>query len=173
MPVHPGTGAKLEVAEIFRRFAAAYSRSHPLSDEQGRVLRDLERCRTAALGGHLYHCPDCGQDVPLYNSCLNRHCPTCQGPAQYRWIEQRQGRLLNTVYFHMVFTLPALLRAVVFAHRRLLLDLLFSSVAETLNAFAADPKRLGAQIGFTLVLHTWRRDMLYHRTNFPHIRSTT
>lgn len=162
---HPRAGATLEVAQVFRRFAAPYRDKHALGDEQARVLRDLENCRTAALGEHLYQCTDCGRQVPLYNSCLNRHCPTCQGPAQYRWIEQRQRRLLNTPYFHVVFTLPALLRPVVLAHRDLLLDLLFCSVAKTLHAFAADPDRLGALIGFTLLLHTWKRDMLFH----PHV----
>jgi hypothetical protein len=165
MPAHPQPGAKLEIAQIFQRFAAAYREKNTLRDEPARVLRDLERCRTAALGHHLYTCQDCGSEVPLYNSCLNRHCPTCQGSAQYHWIAERQRRLLNTGYFHMVFTLPAGLRPVVLAHRRILLSLLFSAVAQTLKAFAADPKHLGAQIGFTLVLHTWRRDMLYH----PHL----
>ena len=165
MHAHPPPGAKLEIAQVFQRFAAAYRAKHSLADEPDRVLRDLEHCRTAALGHHLYTCQDCGREVPLFNSCLNRHCPTCQGPAQYHWIAERQRRLLNTAYFHMVFTLPAVLRPVVLAHRRILLNLLFSSGAEALHAFAADPKRLGAQIGFTLVLHTWRRDMLYH----PHL----
>lgn len=165
MHQHPAAGAKLEVAEVFHRFAGAYREKNTLADQVDRVLGDLVRCRTASLGEHLYTCQDCGSEVPLYNSCLNRHCPTCQGPAQYHWIAQRQRRLLNTGYFHMVFTLPAVLRPVVLAHPRLLLTLLFSVVAQTLNAFAADPKRLGAQIGFTLVLHTWRRDMLFH----PHI----
>ena len=167
MHAHPNTGAKLEVAQIFRRFAEAYRHKHDLADEPARVLLDVEHCRTSALGGHLYHCDDCGRDVPLFNSCLNRHCPTCQGPAQYHWIEERKQRLLNTGYFHMVFTLPAPLRGVVFAHRRRLLDLLFRSVAETLHAFAADPKRLGAQLGFTLVLHTWTRELLFH----PHLHA--
>jgi DNA-directed RNA polymerase subunit RPC12/RpoP len=165
MHQHPAAGAKLEVAEVFHRFGGAYREKNTLADQVDRVLGDLVRCRTASLGEHLYTCQDCGSEVPLYNSCLNRHCPTCQGPAQYHWIAQRQRRLLNTGYFHMVFTLPAVLRPVVLAHPRLLLTLLFSVVAQTLNAFAADPKRLGAQIGFTLVLHTWRRDMLFH----PHI----
>jgi hypothetical protein len=167
MHQHPQPGAQLEVAQIFRRFAKAYRRKHPLTDDQSRVLGDLEYCRTSALGEHLYRCQDCGSEVPLYNSCLNRHCPTCQGPAQYRWIEQRQRRLLNTAYFHVVFTLPSLLREVVFAHRRILLDLLFRSVADTLHAFAADPQRLGAQLGFTLVLHTWTRALFFH----PHLHA--
>ena len=165
MHTHPEPGAKLEVAQVFRHWAAAYRHNHTLSDEADRVLRDLMHCRTPALGGHLYHCADCNRDVPLYNSCLNRHCPTCQGPAQYRWIAERQRRLLNTAYFHVVFTLPSRLRPVVLAHRRILLDLLFSAVAQTLHAFGADPQHLGAQLGFTLVLHTWTRQMLFH----PHI----
>ena len=165
MHEHPQPGAKLEIAQVFQRFAGAYRERNTLADEPDRVLRDLEHCRTAVLGHHLYTCQHCGSEGPLFNSCLNRHCPTCQGPAQYHWIAERQRRLLNTAYFHMVFTLPAVLRAVVFAHRRILLNLVFSSVAETLHAFAAAPKGLGAPIGFTLVLHTWRRDMLYH----PHL----
>ena len=167
MHPHPNTGAQREIAQIFRRFAEVYRQKHDLADEPARVLLDVEHCRTSALGGHLYHCDDCGRDVPLFNSCLNRHCPTCQGPAQYHWIEERKRRLLNTGYFHMVFTLPARLRPVVFAHRRRLLDLLFRSVAETLHAFAADPKQLGAQLGFTLVLHTWTRELLFH----PHLHA--
>jgi hypothetical protein len=167
MHAHPQPGAPLEVAQVFRRFAAAYRENNTLADEPARVLRDLEHCRTAFLGEHLYHCEDCHRDVPLYNSCLNRHCPTCQGPAQYHWIAARQRRLLNTAYFHVVFTLPARLRPVVFAHRRILLDLLFSSVAATLHTFAANPQHLGAQLGFSLVLHTWTRQMLFH----PHIHA--
>jgi len=165
MHEHPGSGAKLEIAQVFRRFAGAYRAKHDLADEPARVLRDLEHCRTAALGEHLYQCQDCGREVPLYNSCLNRHCPTCQGPAQYHWIEQRQRRLLNAPYFHAVFTLPAVLRESVLEHRRILLDLLFQTVAQTLHVFAADPRHLGAQIAFTLVLHTWARNLFFH----PHI----
>ncbi|MCU0522874.1 MAG: IS91 family transposase [Polyangiaceae bacterium] len=167
MHEHPQAGAKIEIAQVFRTFSAAYRHNHALANEQARVLRDLEHCRTAALGGHLYRCQDCGSEVPLYNSCLNRHCPTCQGPAQYRWIAERQRRLLNSPYFHAVFTLPAILRPVVLAHRRILLDLLFSCVAETLHTFAANPQQLGAQLGFTLVLHTWKRDLLFH----PHLHA--
>ncbi len=167
MHMHPSTGAKLEIAQIFRRFADTFRHNHSLGTEASRVLRDLEHCRTAALGGHLYRCHDCGREVPLFNSCLNRHCPTCQGPAQYRWIAQRQQRLLNAPYFHVVCTLPAILRPVVLAHRRVLLDLLFRSVADTLHLFAADPKHLGGQLGFTAVLHTWTRELLFH----PHIHA--
>jgi len=116
MHEHPPPGARLQIAEVFGTFAESYRRHHPLGDPVARVLRDLEHCRTPALGHHRYHCAQCDRDVPLYNSCLNRHCPTCQGPAQYRWIAQRQTRLLNTAYFHVVLTLPAVLRPVVLAH---------------------------------------------------------
>ena len=167
MHAHPGPGAPLAIADVFRRFAPAFRQRHPLSLEPARVLDDLERCRTAALGVHPYRCDDCGRDAALFNSCLNRHCPTCQGPAQHRWIEARQRRLLNTSYFHCVFTLPAVLRPLVLAHRRALLGLLFRAASRTLLAFAADPKRLGAQIGFSLVLHTWTRTLLFH----PHLHA--
>ena len=164
---HPTPGANLAIAQVFRRFARAYRNTHPLADQPARVLRDIEQCRTPALGGHLYRCETCRQQVMLYHSCLNRHCPTCQGPAQYRWIAQRHRRLLNAPYFHVVFTLPAVLRNVIIAHPRPLLALLFRAVAQSLHVFATDPKRLGARPAFTLVLHTWTREMLYH----PHLHA--
>jgi len=167
MHKHPDSGARPQIAEVFRRFAGAYRERYALSGEQRRVLHDLECCRTATLGGHLYRCHGCGSEVPLYNSCLNRHCPTCQGPAQYHWIEQRRRRLLNTPYFHVVFTLPSTLRGVVLAHRAVLLGLLFRAASQTLLGFAANPRWLGAQPGVTLVLHTWTRQMLFH----PHIHA--
>ena len=168
MHAHSPSGApRLEIASIFRAHAQGFRRTHPLSAAAHRVLRDLERCRTSALGAHLYRCQQCGSRVPLYNSCLNRHCPTCQGPAQLRWIEQRKQRLLHTDYFHVVFTLPALLRPLLHRHRRLLFDLLFATAADTLLTFGRDPKRLGAEIGFTLVLHTWTRTLQFH----PHVHA--
>ena len=151
-----------EITAILRTHGPAFRTRHPLSPQQDRVLRDLERCRTAALGGHLYKCEQCAAETVLYNSCLNRHCPTCQGPAQFRWIEQRQKRLLPTAYFHLVFTLPAQLRALARACPEAIFDLLFAAAANTLLAFGADPQHLGAQIGFTLVLHTWTRALLFH-----------
>jgi DNA-directed RNA polymerase subunit RPC12/RpoP len=166
--VHPHSqpaAAPLEIASIFRTHAQSFRQQHSLSPQQERVLDDLERCRTLALGGHLYKCEQCSAEVPLYNSCLNRHCPTCQAPAQFHWIEERKKRLLLTDYFHLVFTLPALLRPLVQRYRRLLFDLLFSAAADTLLTFGRDPKRLGAQIGFSLLLHTWTRDLLFH----PHL----
>ena len=128
-------------------------------------MRDIERCRTNALGGHLYRCATCAAEVVLYDSCLNRHCPSCQGPAQHRWIEERRRRMLNTHCFHLVFTLPALLRPLALTHRREVFDLLFAAAADTLLTLGCDPKRLGAALGFTLVLHTWTRDLRFH----PHV----
>ena len=168
MHAHAPPGApRLEIASIFRAHGGSFRQKHPLSPEHDRVLGDLERCRTAALGGHLYRCQQCSAEVPLYNSCLNRHCPTCQGPAQFRWVAGRKERLLPTDYFHVVFTLPAPLRQLVRRYRRLLFDLLFAAAADTLLAFGRDPKRLGAEIGFTLVLHTWTRDLRFH----PHVHA--
>ena len=168
MHTHAPPGApRLEIAAILRAHGASFRQKHHLSPEQDRVLGDLERCRTAALGGHLYRCQQCSAEVPLYNSCLNRHCSTCQGPAQFRWIAGRKKRLLHTDYFHVVFTLPAPLRPLVRRYRHLLFDLLFATAADTLLAFGRDPKRLGAEIGFTLVLHTWTRDLRFH----PHVHA--
>ena len=168
MHAHAPPGApRLEIAAIFRAHGGSFRQKHRLSPEQDRVLRDLERCRTAALGGHLYRCQQCSAEVPLYNSCLNRHCPTCQGPAQLRWVDGRRKRLLPTDYFHVVFTLPALLRPLARRYRRLLYDLLFATAADTLLTFGRDPKRLGAELGFTLVLHTWTRELRFH----PHVHA--
>ncbi len=168
MHAHAPPGApRLEIAAILRAHGGSFREKHHLSPAEDRVLGDLERCRTAALGGHLYKCRQCSAEVPLYNSCLNRHCSTCQGPAQFRWIEARKKRLLHTDYFHVVFTLPALLRPLVQRYRRPLFDLLFATAADTLLTFGRDPKRLGAHIGFTLVLHTWTRQLQFH----PHVHA--
>jgi hypothetical protein len=118
-----------------------------------------------ALGSHRYRCQQCAAEVALHDSCLNRHCPSCQGPAQIRWVEQRQQRLLPTHYFHLVFTLPAALRRLARRCPRQIFNLLFAAAAHTLLALGRDPKRLGATIGFTLVLHTWTRELLFH----PHV----
>lgn len=165
MHPHSPPAPPLQIASIFRTHAQSFRNHHHLSPQQERVLDDVERCRTLALGGHLYKCEQCSSEVPLYNSCLNRHCPTCQAPTQFHWIEKRKQRLLLTDYFHLVFTLPELLRPLVHRYRRLLFDLLFSAAAETLLTFGRDPKRLGAQIGFSLVLHTWTRELMFH----PHL----
>lgn len=141
-------------------------RSHVLTPDQHAVLRAIARCRTAELGGHLDVCTSCG-DVqgPSYNSCRNRHCPKCQSLAQARWVAQRLERMLPTHSFHVVFTLPRELRRLALVHREAVFDLLFACAAETLLELGRDERRLGADLGVTSVLHTWRRDLAFH----PHV----
>ena len=157
----------LEVAEVFRRFGPAYRRAHAaaLSRAQLRVMSAIELCRTAALGGHVERCDDCGALRIAYNSCRNRHCGKCQSLARAQWLEDRQAELLNCQYFHVVFTLPEPIAAIAYQNKRLLYDLLFQVTSQTLQAIAADPKHLGAQIGFLAILHTWGQNLLYH----PHL----
>lgn len=157
--------ARLSVADIFRSHGDAYRHARPPNPEQHRVMRAIEKCRTSALGGHLDRCDRCGYQRPSYNSCRNRHCPTCQSLAQARWIEQRIERIVPTHYFHVVFTLPAELRPLALANRRLLFTILFRSASQTLGSLAADPRRLGALLGITAVLHTWTRSLQFH----PHL----
>lgn len=155
------------MAEVIRRFAPQLlkSRGNSLSSQQRQALRDLVRCRTAALGGHILECTCCGHRQVLYNSCRNRHCPTCQGGARAQWLKDRREELLPVEYFHVVFTLPAEIAEVAFANQRLLYDLLFSAGSQTLLEVAANPKHLGAKIGFLAVLHTWGQNLMHH----PHL----
>ena len=156
----------LELADIVRAHGEAFERTHALTPEQKAVLRDIARCRTAQLGGHRDVCAECGHvDGQSYNSCRNRHCPKCQSLAQLRWVEQRMTRMLPTHAFHVVFTLPRQLRRLALANRERVFDLLFASAATTLLEFGRDPKRLGADLGVTSVLHTWTRDLRFH----PHV----
>ena len=156
---------ELEVATIFREHGQAYRRTHALSVEQLRVMGAIARCRTAALGGHIDVCTSCGSARPSYNSCRNRHCPKCQGLAQAKWLEGRKQRLLPTHYFHVVFTLPSELRPLARLNPRLVYGLLFEASSQTLLELGRDPKRLGALLGVTCVLHTWSRTLALH----PHI----
>jgi hypothetical protein len=152
-----------EVAEILRLYGAAYRRDHHVSLPQERVLRDIEMCRTAALGGHIEKCDHCDFRRPVYNSCRNRHCPKCQALVRAQWLADRQAEVLPVGYFHNVFTLPHELNDLAAANQRLVYRQLFRSVAATLQAFAADPQYgLGGQAGFTAVLHTWDQKLLYH-----------
>lgn len=151
------------VADIFRCHGPDYLRDHILPPAQGKALRAIIDCRTAALGGHLQTCLDCGKTWPTYNSCFNRHCPTCQGAAAARWLESRLDRILPTHYFHVVFTLPEPLRCVALANPKRVYDLLFAAATDTLQTLAAS--KLEAQLGITAVLHTWTREMLLH----PHL----
>lgn len=152
-----------EVAEIFRAKGEAYRASHALTPEQGKAMRAIEACRTAALGGHLDACDTCSFERPAYNSCRNRHCPKCQGAAQATWVEKHVQRILPTHYFHVVFTLPSELRPLVHRNRRRLFDLLFEAASQALLALGHD--RFGAILGMTAVLHTWTRDLSFH----PHV----
>ncbi len=131
------------------------------------MLRAICACRTAALGGHLDVCLDCGNQRPAYNSCRNRHCPKCQALDQHRWLEQRLDRVLPVAYFHIVFTLPSQLAALGLRNRRLIYGTLFKAASSTLLSLGKDPKRLGALIGATMVLHTWTKDLRFH----PHIHA--
>src|SRR2546426_6610993 len=129
---------------------------------QHKALRDIAQCRTAALGGHLEQCQACGASRPVYNSCRNRHCPKCQALAQAQWREAQHALLLPIPYFHLVFTLPHDLNAVLRLNQRRLYNCLFHSVADTLTEFARDPQHLGAELGLTAVLHTWGQTLMPH-----------
>lgn len=159
--------ASLEVADIFRAAGPAYRATHEghLSLAQLKVMSAVEQCRTAALGGHVEACEDCGHWRIAYNSCRNRHCPKCQGAAARTWLAEREADLLPVGYFHFVFTLPAEIAAIAFQNKALVYDLLFRAASETMLTIAADPKHLGARIGITAVLHTWGSAMTYH----PHV----
>lgn len=155
----------LEVAEIFRQHGPAYRQSHRLSRNALRVMRAIEVCRTAVLGGHQDQCDHCGHLEISYNSCRNRHCPKCQTLRKEKWIEARREDLLPIEYFHVVFTLPSELNPLISMNRRVLYDLLFRSVSETLTELGKDPKHLGAEIGSIGILHTWGQNLMEH----PHI----
>jgi hypothetical protein len=158
---------RLEFADIVRAHGEAFARGRVLRPEQRAALRAIAQCRTAVLGGHLDVCTACGLERPSYNSCRNRHCPKCQSLAQARWVDSRLERILPIHYFHVVFTLPAELRALAKRSREAVFDMLFASASATLLALARDPKRLGAELGVTMVLHTWTRELLFH----PHVHA--
>ncbi len=159
--------ASVEVADIFRASGPAYRAAHAghLSLAQLKVMSAIEHCRTAALGGHVEACEDCGQWRVAYNSCRNRHCPKCQGAAARTWLAERGADLLPVGYFHVVFTLPAEVADIAFHNKAAIYDLLFKAASETMLTIAADPKHLGARIGITAVLHTWGSAMTHH----PHV----
>jgi putative transposase/transposase-like zinc-binding protein len=155
----------LEVADIFRQYGADFRNRYPLLPEQRRVMQAIEVCRTSALGGHLEQCDSCSYQRVAYNSCRNRHCPKCQSLAQRRWVEARLADLLPVPYFHVVFTLPEQLASLALQNKRVVYNLLFSAAAKTLLTIAAEPKHLGAQLGFIAVLHTWSQTLRHH----PHL----
>ena len=158
---------KLEVADVFRRYGQAYIDRHgaSLSTLQRRVMAAIQACRTAALGGHLERCDQCGHERNCFNSCRDRHCPKCQSLARAQWIKDRQAELLEVPYFHVVFTVPEEIAAIAYQNKSVVYGILFRVTAETLRIIAADPQHLGAQIGFFAVLHTWGSNLLHH----PHL----
>jgi len=157
----------LEVADIVRAHGDEFRRAHAasLSPRQKRALRNIEVCRTAALGGHLERCDQCGHERNAYNSCGDRTCPKCQSLARAKWLEKRRAELLPVEYFHVVFTLPEPLAQLSLQNQRQMYDLLFRATAETLQTIAADPQHLGAQIGFFCILHSWGQTLTPH----PHL----
>ena len=157
----------LEVADIFRAHGPAWrlKQAGHLSLGQLKVMSAIERCRSAALGGHVLLCQACEHTQIAYNSCRNRHCPKCQASAARRWLQARQADLLPVEYYHVVFTLPAPVRDIAYYNKAVVYGILFKAAAETLCTIAADPRHLGARIGVTLVLHTWGSAMTHH----PHV----
>jgi hypothetical protein len=157
----------LEVADIFTDQGPAYRRAQAghLSLGQLKAMSAIEQCRTETLGGHRLRCEPCDDELVAYNSCRNRHCPKCQSSTAKRWLEDRQADLLEVEYYHVVFTLPAPIADIAYQNKAVVYDLLFKTSAETLRTIAADPKHLGAKLGFTSVLHTWGSALTHH----PHI----
>ena len=157
----------LTVGEVFRRYGDAFRAQvgTVLSTAQSRVMTAIEQCRTAALGGHVEQCDHCGHRRVWYNSCRNRHCPTCQSLARAEWLERRRADLLPTEYFHVVFTVPPAVAEIAIRNKAVVYGLLFRTVAQTLRTIAADPRHLGAEIGFFAVLHTWGQTLVHH----PHL----
>lgn len=156
-----------EVADVFRRHAQDYQRAHAgrLGRDESRVISAIQSCRTAALGGHVESCDDCGALRIAYNSCRNRHCPKCQGQARQAWLAARQSEVLPVPYFHVVFTLPPEAAEIAFQNKARVYALLMRAAAGALSTLAADPRRLGAEIGILAVLHTWGQTLTHH----PHV----
>jgi Putative transposase/Transposase zinc-binding domain len=158
---------KLEVADIFRDHGAAWRSANAgrISLGQLKVMSAIERCRTAALGGHVERCEKCSHTVIAYNSCRNRHCPKCQAAAAREWLAEREAELLPVPYFHVVFSLPAKIADIAYQNKAAIYDILFKASAEAMITIAADPKHLGARIGLLSVLHTWGSALNHH----PHV----
>lgn len=165
VPAAESVRLRPEVADVFRAYGPVYRAQHMLSEHERKVMRAIEQCRTAALGGHLEVCDTCGYSRPAYNSCRDRHCPKCQSLKLAEWVEARKQKLLPLPCFHVVFTLPHKLRRLCRRNDQLLYDLLFASAAKTLLELGHDPARLDAHLGITAVLHTWTRELDYH----PHV----
>jgi hypothetical protein len=154
-----------EVADVIRLFGEELLAAGPVSPARRRVMRALVACRTARLGGHVEACDACGYQRIAYNSCRNRHCPKCQAMKQAEWLEQREADLLPVEYFHVVFTMPEEIARIAQQNKRAVYGILFAASAATLRSVAADPRHLGAEIGFLSILHTWSQDLRHH----PHV----
>ncbi|MBU0486319.1 MAG: IS91 family transposase [Bacteroidetes bacterium] len=154
-----------KIGSLFREFGAPYRTAHPLPLAQHKALRAIERCRTAALGGHVDRCDHCGYERISYNSCRNRHCPNCQSLARERWLLDRKRELLPICYFHIVFTIPDELNPIALVNQRLVYDLLFQAASETLLTLVRDPRHVGGVPGIIAVLHTWGQNLMDH----PHL----
>ena len=154
-----------EMQDVFNLYGEPYRQSHNLSHVQLKAINAIQKCRTADLGANTNGCDSCGVVDISYNSCRNRHCPKCQTLAKERWIDNQKHNLLNVRYFHVVFTVPDMLRPIIYQNQSKLYSLLFKAVAETLQELAADKKFLGATIGFTSLLHTWGQNLSFH----PHV----
>lgn len=159
--------SSLTLGDVIRRFGPALleRRAEQVTSAQRAVLATLGRCHTAALGGHLYRCDGCGTERPAYNSCGNRHCPSCLAHKSAQWLEDRSAELLPVPYFHVVFTVPAEIASLALGNKKVVYSILFRAASETLLQVAKDPKLLGANIGFLAILHTWTQTLLHH----PHV----
>jgi hypothetical protein len=158
---------RLELADVFHHYGQAYRQKYEalLSTAQRRVMTAIEVCRTSALGGHVEQCDSCDHRRVFYNSCRNRHCPKCQSLARAKWVDVRLSQILDCEYFHVVFTIPEEVAAIAYQNKKVVYGILFRAAAETLRTIAADPRHLGAEIGFFAVLHTWGQNLLHH----PHL----
>jgi len=162
-PTAPKKQQQVELADIFRLYADDYRRSHAVSYQQLKVMHHIQICRTAVLGGHVEQCDQCAFEQIAYNSCRNRHCPKCQTLTKEQWLTDRKAELLPCGYFHMVFTLPHDLNAIILSNKTTALNILFAAVNQTLQAFAKDPQwRLEGRLGFISVLHTWSQTLIDH-----------
>ncbi|MEH7502983.1 transposase zinc-binding domain-containing protein [Neobacillus drentensis] len=155
------------VQDLFNTFYPQYKEKYKTSMEQTRAARDMMNCRTATLSGHAYECETCSHTQIRYNSCRNRHCTLCQGVNKAVWVDKRKKDILNAPYFHVVFTMPEQLHMLIYHNQKILYELMYKAVAETLSELSLDKKYLGAQIGFFSVLHTWGQNLYYH----PHIHT--
>lgn len=154
-----------EVQEVFKRYGLEYHINHPMSPEQYKAMMAILECRTAELGGHVDECEECGHQQILYNSCRSRSCPKCQTFLKIKWIDARKEELLPVPYFHLVFTIPEELNMLAYQNQKVVYKILFDATAGTLLELSADPKHLGAQIGFISIIHTWSQNLLLHPHN--------